>query len=91
MLGWARTYVAFSPRRPPTEALAGRAATGMANILYLAAENDGGGQAADSQSMYDATAEPRGIEIATGNAHGIDLMNQSQSWPQLWAWLETNL
>jgi dienelactone hydrolase len=89
----AKTYVAFSARMPPTEALAGKAASGMASVFYLAGENDAGGQAADSQTMHDATADPRAIHIYPGSAdHGIALLTgQADADDKLFDWLKAQL
>lgn len=91
--GWAKTYVAFSARRPPTESLAGAPATGMASVFYLAGENDTGGQAADAQTMYDATSPPRDLRIYAGSAdHGIAILtNQADARELLYTWLAANL
>ncbi len=91
--GWAKTYVAFSSRRTPTESLAGAPATGMASVFYLAGENDTGGQAADAQTMFDATTPPRDLRIYAGSTdHGIAILdNQADARQRLFEWLATNL
>jgi dienelactone hydrolase len=91
--GWAKTHVAFSARIPPTENLAATAAEGMSSVFYLAGENDAGGQAADSQTLFDRTGAPRRIEIRAGSAdHGIDLLNDHpESSAGLMEWLSETL
>jgi dienelactone hydrolase len=91
--GKAKTYVAFSARQPPTEALAGKTAAGMSSVFYLAGENDAGGQAADSQTMHDATSDPRSIHVYPGTAdHGIALLkNQADADDKLFDWLAQQL
>lgn len=88
----ARTYVAVSARLPPSEALADAPATGMASVLYLASEDDPGGQAADAQTLYEATADPRGIHIWPGSAHGRDLLaSEPEAVGELVGWLDEHL
>jgi dienelactone hydrolase len=88
----ATTFVAVSPRIPPVEALAGAPAQGMASVFYLASEDDAGGQAADCQTLFDATAEPRKVTIFPGADHGKDLLaNQPEAWVEVRAWLKDNL
>lgn len=91
--GEATTYVAISARRPPVESLAAAPADGMTSVLYLAAELDGGDQATDSTTMFDATAEPRGLEIFPGIAdHGIDLLDgPPAARARVLAWLDETL
>lgn len=91
--GQARTYVALSARKPPVESLAGAAAIGMTSVLYLAAELDGGDQAADARAMHDATTEPRGLEVYPGIAHhGIDLLELGPDVnARVLAWLDETL
>jgi len=93
ILGKARTHVAFSARKPPVEALASAPAQGMTSVFYLASENDPGGQAADSQTMYDGTVEPRKITIVGGSGdHGIDLIDKHPgNRDALFVWLADNL
>ncbi len=88
----ATTFVAVSPRIPPVEALAGAPAQGMASVFYLASEDDAGGQAADCQTLFDATAEPRKVTIFPGADHGKDLLvNQPEAWVEVREWLKDNL
>ena len=89
----AKTYVALSARQPPTMSLANAPVMGMRSVFYLAAENDPGGQAADSQTMFDATADPREIHIYPGTAdHGIAILdNQTDSRDRVLTWLAANL
>jgi dienelactone hydrolase len=92
--GLAHTYAAFSSRIPPTEALAGGLpATGMTSVFYLAGELDTGGQAADAQTMFDATTPPSDIQIYPGTAdHGIAILNnQPDARGLLVAWLQATL
>ena len=65
----------------------------MTSVFYLAGEDDPGGQAADSQTMYDAGSDPRRIEIYPGVAdHGIVLLeNQASARTFLLEWLEETL
>ncbi len=89
----AKTYVAFSARLPPTEALAGAPAVGMQSVFYLAAELDSGNQAADAQTLFDATSDPRRIEIFAGiSDHGIALLSkQSTARALVFDWLDQAL
>jgi dienelactone hydrolase len=90
----AKTYVAFSARIPPTQALAGgQQVSGMTSVFYLASDLDSGNQAVDSQTMHDATTTPRNIKIYTGTAdHGIAILrNQSDAPGLLLGWLSANL
>jgi len=89
----ATTYVSFSARLPPTENLAGATASGMSSVFYLAGENDAGGQAADAQTMHDATTAPRDVHIYLGSAdHGIAILNnQPDARMRLFDWLTANL
>jgi len=92
--GLAHTYVAFSSRIPPTEALAGGLpATGMTSVFYLAGALDTGGQAADAQTMFDATTPPRDLQIYPATAdHGIAILNNHpDARGLLVAWLQANL
>lgn len=71
----AHTYVALSARQPPTESLAGAPATGMSSVLYIASEEDGGGQAADSVVMHEFTVDPKQLVIYPRTAaHGKDFL-----------------
>lgn len=89
----AKTYVSFSSRKGPAETFAGSAATAMSSVYYLAGQNDSGGQAADAQTMYDATGAPRKLSIYAGESwHGITLLEQaSDARGLLLDWLSQNL
>jgi dienelactone hydrolase len=91
--GQVKSAVAFSARKPPTEALARTPATGMANVFYLAGELDRGGQAADAQTLFDATAEPRDLHIwPQTDDHGMELLqNHPEATTLLLQWLRAHL
>jgi len=88
-----RTSVAISARRPPVEALAGGTSVGMRNVLFIAAADDPGGQAADSQAMFDDAALPREVLIVPASAaHGIALLqNHPEVEERVLAWLAAQL
>ena len=63
-------------------------------MFYFAGENDSNGdQARDAQEMFDATAEPRRLQIYSGTAdHGIAILrNQSDARELVLEWLAANL
>ena len=92
--GLAKTYVSLSSRETAVEVFAGKAATGMSSVFYLASENDSAGtQATDAQTMFDATALPSDIKIYAGVAHhGIAILeNHSDSYGLIEDWLAATL
>lgn len=92
--GLAKTYVSLSSRETAVAVFAGQAATGMSSVFYLASENDSAGtQAADAQTMYDATTDPRNTKIYAGVAHhGVAILdNNSDSYGLIENWLAASL
>jgi dienelactone hydrolase len=92
--GLAKTYVSLSSRQSAVEILAGEAATGMNSVFYLAGGNDGGGtQAANAQTMFDLTSEPRQIKVYAGvSDHGIAILdNNADSYQLIETWLGETL
>lgn len=90
--GEAKTYAAFSTRRPPVDALSGGTAQGMRSVLYVAGALDPGGQAVDSQAMYDETAEPREIFVQPATSdHGMALLQTPENRQRLVQWLARTL
>jgi len=89
----AKTYIAFSPRKPPTENVAGTSAEGMSSVFYLAGELDSGGQAQDCQTMFESTSDPKSIVVYLGSSdHGLDLLqNQVDAESRIFDWLTENL
>jgi len=90
----AATYVSLSSRQSSVEIFAGAAATGMASVFYLASEGDSGGvQAADAQTMYDNTSEPRQIHVYAGvSDHGVAILdNHADARGLVVDWLGTTL
>jgi len=92
--GLAKTYVSLSARKSAVEIFAGQTATGMSSVLYFASELDSGGtQAADAQTMHDATTTPRGVQVYSAIAdHGISILrNQANSTTMITDWLDAQL
>ncbi len=92
--GLAKTYVSLSSRQSAVETLAGEAATGMNSVFYLAGENDSAGtQAANAQTMFDLTSEPRQIKVYPGvSDHGIAILdNNPDSYGLIETWLGETL
>jgi dienelactone hydrolase len=91
--GQGKTSIAFSPRKPPSENLAGQTAQGMRSVFYLAGELDSGGQAQDCETMFADTMSPKELMIYPGTSqHGISLLQgQSDAEMKVFDWLTQNL
>ena len=90
----AATYVSLSARQSAVEIFAGAPADSMTSVFFLASDGDSGGtQAANAQTMFDNTAEPRRIHIYEGTSdHGAAILaNQNDAAGMILDWLSTSL
>lgn len=90
----AKTYVSLSSRKSAVEIFAGKAITDLDSVFYLAGENDSGGvQAADAQTLFDSTTEPRELKVYSATSdHGIAILNnQADSFALIEDWLAATL
>jgi len=88
----ASTYVALSPRLPPSESLAASPATGMSSVFFVSSRDDAGGQAADCETMASSTSAPVDVLLVDGADHGIALLrNHPNVVEAVTSWLHTHL
>lgn len=89
VIGSAKAYVSISSRQSAVESLAGQEARGMDSVFYLASAQDSGGvQATDAQSMFELTSGAKDIQIYSGSDHGIAILNnQPEAASRIEDWL----